>query len=255
MGFLSEIKKLLFVKQSVAKSAAEKTTEFVGDKGSEMLSKSKDILSDGVEMVGDKTSGLRDSILDKGGDVFDTVKDTAGNMVDTIKDNEFVQDATEKVGSFTESVGSVVMDKGGDALDKGKVVAEDLGSKVLDVKDTVVEKAMDVKDKLGDKFDETLAKAEKFEAEEAAKPKREFGETTIDTGGSLLEGTDDFFSKADRFADGDYGAVSEGKTKILEERLDITPKDPGKAAGFIDLDGDGDEIVDDAIIIDDDPEK
>lgn len=113
-----------------------------------------------------------------------------------------------------------------------------------------MEKAKEATDKLGEKLDETYEKAKAFEAEEALKPKGEFAEDTLTAGGSLLEGTDDFFSKADKFADGDYGAFSEGKTTISKpDNIDITPKDPVVAAGFIDADGDGNEIIDDAVIV------
>jgi hypothetical protein len=67
---------------------------------------------------------------------------------------------------------------------------------------------------------------------------------------SLLEGKDDFFEKAKRFAEGDYR--NEGKKTgdmKMEKNPDYKPKkDGGKATGFDDLDGDGDEIIDDAII-------
>ena len=98
-------------------------------------------------------------------------------------------------------------------------------------------------------FDETLKKAEAWEEEEKAKPRGDFVEEDLSAEGSLLEGTDDFFTKADRFASGDYEAFSEGKITIKEPSEEINKtRDNIPATGFEDLDGDGNEIIDDAII-------
>jgi len=142
------------------------------------------------------------------------------------------------------------MDKGGDALDSAAGLSESIGEKVLDAKDSLVEKAKEVTADLGEKLDETIEKAEKMAAEEAANPTPKYSEETLDTGGSLLDGTDDFFSKADKFADGDYGAFSEGKIEINEDITATPAKEIAKAAGFTDHDGDGNEMIDDAIISD-----
>ena len=85
-------------------------------------------------------------------------------------------------------------------------------------------------------------------AEEAANPTTKYSEETLDTGGSLLDGSDDFFSKASKFADGDYDSFSEGKIEISEDMTASSPKEIAKAAGFTDHDGDGNELIDDAII-------
>lgn len=266
MGFLSEIKKLLFASKSVAKHQGEKGIEYGMEKGAEIASKGKDVLSDVGGDIVNKTSGLRDAVLEKSGDALGDLKSSAGDALgglkdtagdalgglkdaasstyDSLADNELVN----KAGSFAEDVGGKVMETGGDLLDKAG-----------DVKDTLVEKAKEATDKLGDKLDETYEKAKAFEAEEALKPKGEFAEETLTAGGSLLDGTDDFFSKADKYAEGEYDAFSEGKTTISKpdpNTIDITPKDPIKAAGFIDADGDGDEIIDDAqIVVEDTIEK
>lgn len=260
MGFLSEIKKLLFASKSVAKHQGEKGIEYGMEKGAEIASKGKDVLEDVGGNILDKTTGLRDAVLEKSGDTLGSLKDTAGDTLGSLKDtagdalgslkdtasktyddladNELVN----KAGDFAENVGSKVIETGGDLLDKAG-----------DVKDDLVEKAKVVTDKMSDKLDETYEKAKAFEAEEALKPKGEFAEDTIDAGGSLLEGTDDFFSKADKYADGDYGAFSEGKTTISKpDNLELPEKPAVVAAGFEDLDGDGDEIIDDAVVITED---
>ncbi len=93
-----------------------------------------------------------------------------------------------------------------------------------------------------------MEKAQRMSEEEAAMPKKEFADETLDAGGSLLEDTDDFFSKADKFADGDYDSFSEGKITVTDNIVETT-QEKITAAGFTDADGDGDEIIDDATII------
>jgi hypothetical protein len=181
-----------------------------------------------------------EGLLDKG-------KTLAGNVVDKISDNEYVQ----KAGDVAESVGSKVMETGGALVDKASDLSENVGAKVLETtdktwdkigeaKDVLAGKAKEVADNLGKKFDETVDKAEAFMAEENAKPKKDFADETLSAGGSLLEGKDDFFSKASKFAEGDYDAFSEGK---------ITVTTPAKTAGQDDHDKDGNEQIDDAIIV------
>jgi len=123
---------------------------------------------------------------------------------------------------------------------------------VLKVTDQLADRASEVKDQLSEKLDETMDKADAWAADQKANPKPDFAEDTIDASGSLLEGKDDFFSKADKFAAGDYGAFSEGKVTLdensstIKEKTDFDKLPP--ATGFEDLDGDGNEIIDDAIV-------
>ncbi len=245
MGFLSEIKKLLFVKKSIAKSAADKTVDYAKDKGGEIIDKSADMVGDVSGTITETATGLRDAIFEKGSEIIDQGKDSLESITETLGENEMVQ----KAGSFTESVGEKVLDKGGEMTEKFGEVSESVGSKVLDVKDKLVEKAQEVTGKLGEKLDETMEKAEAFHAEEAKKHQGEFAEHDLNAEGSLLEGTDSFFDKADKFADGDHAAFSEGKITV-QENIEKELKDPAKAAGFTDLDGDGNELIDDAIIED-----
>jgi len=271
MGFFSEIKKLLFVKKSVAKSAADKTADFAKEKGSEFVESAGDVLSNMGDSLKDGTSGLRDSILEKGSDIFDKSKEGLSDVMDKVSNSDLAQKAgdlsesvgekvmevgsnlSEKFGEVSENVGEKVLDVGGEMKDKFGGLSESVGEKVLDAKDKLVDKAHEASEYVSEKFNETMEKAEAFKAEQDAQPKREFAENDLDASGSMLEGTDDFFSKADKFADGDHGAFSEGKITINENVEAIKSKgaeinEEVKAAGFIDRDGDGDEIVDEAII-------
>lgn len=268
MGIIKDLKNIFFGASALSKSAAEKATDFAKEEGEFLLDKTKDLASKSAGAIGEKTAGLKDSIIENSGDMMAKAKDKISDLGEEILDNPFAEKAAdltedvgkkvmttgeglmEKAGEISENVGAVVMDKGGVLLDKSKDLSEDVGSKVLDAKDKLMDKAGEVKDQLSEKLEETMVKADDWAAHEKANPKPEFAEDTIDASGSLLEGKDDFFSKADKFASGDYGAFSEGKISVDEvknvDKQDFTKLPP--ATGFDDLDGDGNEIIDDAII-------
>lgn len=341
MGFLSSIKRLLFAQKSVAKSAAEKTADYAMEKGGELTDKAKDIVEDTGSSIVEKTSGLRDAVMNKAGDIMEKGKDfaedaiemgkdfaadasdmaesaiekgkdLAGDLSDKIGEMEVAKKAAnvsesvgdkvltagesvvgsaksisesvgskvldagesvvEKAASISEDVGSVVLEKGADVMDRAQDLSEQVGHKVMDVADDVVARAKDFAGDMGEKLDETYEKAKQMEAEEALKPKKDFADDTLDAEGSLLDDTDDFFSKADKFASGEYDAFSEGKITIksndgVELKASDKPSKPSldydaatdaaldsgaKAAGFEDLDGDGNELIDDAIVSDED---
>lgn len=362
MGFFSEIKKLLFVKKSVAKSAADKAVEAGKETGGKILDSAGDFMDDAKDSAGD----LADSALSKASETLNKVKDITGDIGEKVmektgetllKGKEIVEDFSNKVADSpivestketVEGVGEFVIDKGSDALDKAKDLAEDVGSKVLDATTPVVDKTKDlaenigatvlgtggdavdkakglaedvgekVLDKGGKAFDrvkevysdagEKLSQKAKdfYDAaqEDAAKEAQEdmvnqansvlkeesgidkiiddaksMGDKIADKAeelktnptigydehkGSLLDGQDDFFAKAERFAEGDYhnqGAqdnrppsdvpeiVTHPDPSTLEPAKEVT----GTIKGFEDLDGDGDELVDDAIILDNNP--
>ena len=253
MGFLGEIRKLLFGVKSVTKSGAEKVADKSVEIGGEILDKGADTYQKGKEIAGD--------VMGKAADKFDDVKDTVGDKLADLKDRakNILDDAgssetAQKAGDFTEKVGKKVMEVGGDAAEKAADLSEKVGDKVIKAKDAIMGKAEEIGDKLSDKYDETYEKAKAMEAEEALNPKGEFADTKLDAGGSLLEGSDDFFAKAERFAEGEY----HDKDKVVIGDAEITKpegakeKEMAKLAGFEDADGDGNDLVDDAIIVEDD---
>ncbi|MCB0637169.1 MAG: hypothetical protein KDC54_11155, partial [Lewinella sp.] len=126
--------------------------------------------------------------------------------------------------------------------------AKELGGDLMDKAGDIVKRAQDEADR------ESLQTAEE-KAEELARKAQERADKALeDTKGGLLDDKDDFFAKADRFARGDYHNKG-GQDMQIEQDPDYQPrKNEGKAAGFEDHDGDGDEIIDDAIIDDDSDE-
>ena len=267
MGILNDLKKIFFGATAVSKTVTEKTTDFVRESGSELVDKTKEAAQRTGDIIKEKTSGLKDSILENSADLIERTKDKISEVKDDISDNPVVKkaaditenvgekviekgsDIVEKAADISEQVGEKVIERGGELLEKSKNLSESVGEKVLDIKDDIVDKAKEAGSKISEKLDETMDKAQAWAEEEKAKPKRQFAEEDLDAGGSLLEGTDDFFAKADKYADGQYDAFSEGKITIKEaEKTEekILSQDP--ITGFEDLDGDGNEIIDDAII-------
>ena len=263
MGILSELKKLFFASRSVAKHSAEKTGDFVKKEADQVVESAKDKISSSKEAIAEKTAGLKESIMENSEALIEKAKD----KIDDISEEPVVKKAAEisedvgdkiltageklieKAQDISEKVGEKVLHGKDSALDKGKEVSEEVGSKIIEVKDDLVEKAKDAAEKIGDKIEETMEKADAWAEAEKLKPKKDFADEDLTTGDSLLDGKDDFFSKASQYADGDYAAFSEGKITIDKMPEDAAPvKDNTPASNFTDLDGDGNEIIDDAII-------
>lgn len=249
MGIIKDLKNIFFGASSITKHAAEKAGDFIKEEGGELLDKTKDMVTEAGGSILDKTSDLRDTVMDKSAGWVDRSKSSLEDIGESINENPLMN----KMKDFTEDIGEKVMHKGDELLDKGMSVSEQVGEKVLIAKDKMMDKAKEVSEKVGEKLEATMDKADKWAAEEKLKPKKEFADDTLDASGSLLEDTDDFFSKADKYADGEYDSFSEGKITIQEGKLEKPKFSEGTPAlGFEDLDGDGNEIIDDAII---DPES
>lgn len=169
--------------------------------------------------------------------------------VKSISEEEQIEGSTKnKAREFTEKVGEDLIDKADDLYDKGKEKVSELADKGKKNAETLKEKAQETYDELYEK----------------AKKQKEIDENTPDYGEDthadklretdLLQDTDDFFSKAAKFAEGDYKAAREGKVDIQEsdkKNKDSKAKNDESLAGFEDRDGDGDELIDDAEVEDD----
>lgn len=263
MGIFSEIKKLFFASTSVAKSAADKATDTISEAGNELGNKTKEAFSTASDQLTSKTSGLRDSVLDKAEDLWEQSKDLSADVVESVRNNDITKQVSDKfddikedlsnnemvkkAATFTENIGSEVMQKGSVLLSKAGDVAEDLGSKANDLKDKLVDRAEEIKEDVTKKVDKMVADEKIAEAIDESKIEGGFAKETLNTGDSLLKGTDDFFSRASKYADGEHDAFNKGKMDITQGISE--PKTPAIAAGFTDLDGDGNELIDDALVI------
>jgi ElaB/YqjD/DUF883 family membrane-anchored ribosome-binding protein len=281
MGFIDDMKKLLWAKKAVAKSAAKKgAKEF------------QDITSEGYDRVKDFT----DDVTDKAEDAFDKARDYVSSKTESSSWDKPEENFVPSSGAGSETVepisetmkraakaGSEKFEQakkaggeafeqakksGAEALDKAVEMSDHVWDKVDEASEKVAAadipgKAKDLVDKVSDKInttmDELLQKAEDLdktiEDEKRAMDADGDGYADIPTHqklrdqGSLIDDKDDFWSKAENFAEGDY---SMGKARVVgsDDSASETPDD-GKLRGFEDRDGDGDPLVDDAIIVDD----
>ena len=215
-------------------------TEDVGKKIIDSTSGAVDKAQDLAESVGKKvlssTEGIREKAADMTEDLGEKVIDTASSIKDK------AQDITESVGSKvletvhgSDETSSGLEDANLDAGVTEPSASEKLGDKIIEtasnVKETLAEKALEATEKLEGKLKDLTEKALEFEKEEAAKPKKDFADETLDTGGSLLEGTGDFFSKAEEFAKGNYSG----------DETPTTPKDDADIVSPVELPQDPDE--------------
>lgn len=283
MSLFNSLKKLFFATESVAKSASEKALQEAKELGNDVSQKAKDI----AVQAESKISGLKDDVLQKSQDLQKSASDMSTSLGQTLSDKmekaldlgeEFIDSSTQKVqeiveeisesdvvkkaGEFTENIGAKVITSADQAWDNVAQTSEKVGSVILEkgsdlkekageIADKIREKSQEIGQKIEQKFDETVQKAQKFEAEEATKPQKDFSDEDLTTGPSLLEDKGDFFSKAEKFAKGDYNAMKEGKIEIINEPSTATSKPIAPIAGQDDLDGDGNEQIDDAIVVKD----
>lgn len=150
-------------------------------------------------------------------------------------------EAGKKVMHVSEDIGEKVLDAGSKVFGKAKELGGDLANKAADM----VERAQD-------EIDRDSLKSAEEKAEELARQAQARADSAVkDTKESLLDGKDDFFARAERYAQGDYKNEGGKKMTIGTNPDHVPPTPSGKAAGFEDLDGDGDELIDDAIIDED----
>jgi len=191
--------------------------------------------------VKDATAGVRGAAAG----AADTGLNAAAKAGANLKDK--AGDLAEKVGDVSEVVGAKVLEKGDDVLNRAAAVGADLKDKASDFVDHANVEAEKMR------MEDTIEKA-RLAGEQAEARARAFDgkEADRDTSESTLTGTDSFFDRASRFAEGDY--TNEGGKDIrIQDNPDAKPKEKGGIiAGFLDSDGDGDSLIDDAQIVEDD---
>lgn len=259
--------KTILDKTEGIRGKAAETSETVGKT---ILDTSEKVGGEILDKTGDfwnKTKGLAEEIGTKILGSENKKEDTSGQFFND-PDNPFApREEAPKTNTSTGSGSSFSADDfAKDFANSAFETDEDMAKQAkekLDASDTmddIIDKAKDMGGKLSDslesKWDELTKKAEAAAEEEAtayANPKVGYDNAK----GSLLDGQDDFFAKADRFAKGDYhNKGKKDETKVGDVKISQDPEykekpKTGLIPGFEDLDGDGDELIDDAIILDD----
>jgi polyhydroxyalkanoate synthesis regulator phasin len=268
MGFLSEIKRLLWAQKAVADSAAEKAAD-----------KTKEVAGDFVESAGqawhkgvEKAGELKDKVVEKTADLFEKDQPAtppppaaAGDWAprEAPVEPSGVEKAGEKIGHAAAKAGEAVertVDKikteGKELIDDAVKTSDKIWEKAEETGSELWEKAKTAAGKAGEKIEEgidhMLHKARKLDEEIEAErdkidPNRDgWADQTLQDKmkehASTLKDKDDFFAKAERFADGDY---SMGKPVVTKPEADA-----GEASGPVPLPPlpKKDDFADDAIL-------
>ncbi len=296
MGLINDFKKLFFGAEAVGKSAARKasekgkeTSEHWRKKSEEFSEKAKETAEDIGEDLHEQSERAKDfaeevgeDILEKADKFWKKTQDVAEDIGEEVikrskpymdKAKRFAEEREQAFQQRQESKTRQQPPK--DTTDKTSEEDEDLASSIIDdafeEKDEIVKEAEKQVENTEDEMDNILDEASKLSAdleEKTASSEDSSFEEGENEGspevgydklkGSLLDGQDDFFAKAQRYADGDYFDEKSSLSDEEEDEMKIT-KDPdykkeeseGTVYGFEDMDGDGDEIIDDAIIVED----
>ena len=222
MGILDDLKKFLFGAKAVAKSAADEALHHADAFGEAAKTK--------AEQVGER-------LREEGGEVAQKIADTAERVgVQVIEVSEKVG---ERIKESAEEIGGKILEKGTETLERAKTLGEQLREKASGLMEKAQEEAA--------RADmEATVKAAEDLARKSATASGQQGSTAKD---SLFEQHEDFFQKAAKFASGDYQSEVEITLK-KDPGASAAEKPKGKVAGFTDHDGDGNEIIDDAILAD-----
>ena len=281
MPLFNDLKRIFFGAKSVAKHQAGRAGEAARDVAREAVDRAPEYFERGRDALNE----LGDAVFKEQPNTTETAKDQIdddlrfGNLdlnreedlpksgtidfeEDLVEDGEAPQPPREP--SAFRQVADAGLDSAARAGLKAKAAAERAGEELLD---RAARKGADLKTK-ADKFvDYANREAERMKMEEAVEKARRAAEqaeararafdnkeSERDSDSSTLSGTDSFFDRADRFARGDYHNEG-GKDMRIQEDPNYRPEKKGDLiGGWDDNDNDGDSLIDDAVIDEDDSE-
>ena len=278
MPLFNDLKRIFFGAKSVAKHQAGRAGEAARDVAREAVDRAPEYFERGRDALNE----LGDAVFKEQPNTTETAKDQIdddlrfGNLdlnreqdlpksgtIDFEEDLVEDTEAPQEPSAFRQ-VADAGLDSAARAGLKAKAAAERAGEELLD---RAARKGADLKTK-ADKFvDYANREAERMKMEEAVEKARRAAEqaeararafdnkeSERDSDSSTLSGTDSFFDRADRFARGDYHNEG-GKDMRIQEDPNYRPEKKGDLiGGWDDNDNDGDSLIDDAVIDEDDSE-
>ena len=288
MPLLNDLKKIFFGAKSVAKHQAGKVEEELTTQGDELLEMGKRAAAVVADRAPDYLRKGKDALEELGDAVFkepETTPEPTTQQAKEIIDDELsfgnldltrekdapksgsidFEEELEEASPITPREPSAfrqVADSGLDAAARTGLAAKEQASKLGDeILDRAAKAGANLKGKTDAFVDHANREAEKMKLEDSireAKAAADQAEARArafdgkegqrDASESTLSGTDSFFDRADRFASGDYHNEG-GKDLRVQDDPDYQPrKKSDLIAGFLDSDGDGDSLIDDAII-------
>ena len=279
MGILKDFKNLFWAKKAVAKSAADKVADKTGEFADDLSDRISDAWNKGVdktEVPEEKTvPKTKESFQpkDKSSDPWDKKEDWTQKEPPPLKKEESeafkagekIGEVAGKVGLAAEKTWDKAKEEGKELIDKAVKTSDKVWEKAEDISEDLWDKAKTVANKANEKFqegvDSMLEKAKeldkKIEEEKdkvdanrdgwADKPVHE----KLKEHSSTLKNKDDFFERAERYAEGDYSMGKPVVSKPEKENPD-TPEEGMTPLPPLPKD---DSIVDDAILDEDDDKK
>jgi gas vesicle protein len=232
------------------KETSQKASEFVENVGNKVIEKSKPIL-DNLEKT---TEDLGRNIIEGSKDFTEKASDFAEKTGEIIikTSNEFWKEVQEGSESITEKMS----EKGQQFSEKAATFTEEAGAKVKESAEKTWETIKEQADKLnkkiqGDPNEPFVPKEDPFKEYENRHEEKSHLDALKDAPG-FESGS--FFDKASKFAEGNYDAVKDPeKPKIIIDPKQNTQAEPepwnASVHGFEDRDGDGDPIIDDAEVV------
>ena len=235
-----------------AADLSEQVGEQVIKHGKEGLERAADL----AENVGRKINPVLGDMANTFGDAADQTRQRAKSFYDE------AQQAAAEAGRDADSAKSAgdhakaFFDRAQDAAAKA---GRPTGDYIPRDGDALTDQAQRTAAAADDLFDDLTQRAQNMGDEAAARANR----PRPDVSRSELAGKDDFFTKAARFAEGDYDMDGkrpgdrpvDGKITVIDNTNDhvkrqLPAPDRPPVGGFEDRDGDGNEIIDDAEIVD-----
>ena len=161
-----------------------------------------------------------------GSKIIDTSKnltDKAANLAENVGGKILESDALKTAEGVTENIGGEILSKSGDLANMAKGAAAVIGGGMLAAGTDLAGKAKEILNNPEASIDSAVGKAEGM-AKDLIDRVKNGGELSDKVGyddlkKSNLEGTDDFFARADRFAKGDYN--NEGANKPADTGNDL----------------------------------
>lgn len=277
MGIIDDFKRLFWVKRAVAESAAEKAAEKgrefgedIADKASQTWQKGKAAAEEIGEKIVSKTKEGYEEVKEKAGGLWDKKDDwVPTSREETKKEDpssaytagEKTRETLDKVGDKAEKTWEKAKEEGKELLDKAVKTSDKVWEKAEEVSEDLWDKAKQAANKAGEKWNEGVdsmlekAKAldKKIEEEKDKVDRNRDGwaDTSVQDKlrehESTLKGKDDFFEKADRYAQGDY---SMGKPVVIKKGDDAVDEGMTELPPLPE-----DDIAEDAILDDGDEPK
>ena len=209
-----------------------------------------------LQKVSEFTEKIGSEIIEKTRPAVDRLQETTEDLGKQILENS--RDFTDKAASFTERVGKKIIETSdqvwNDLSEQSEQIKKKFNQEGSDKSGSPMDSLFDDEPRRQGFNESEMPKKEPFVPKEDPFKKYENSHETKSHLDALKEtpgfgSSSSFFDKAEQFASGGF---KKENNEVPKESDEPKPKWNQSVSGFEDLDGDGDPLIDDAII-DEDP--